>query len=931
MLAPLLLAVVAVFAAPADEAEQAKLLSDDLRFAESLARHRYFNLAMEVASSTRSSLDRLSDSRDLAGEAELVEARIFKRRAENTADPDERLEALTAAIGKLRDWTGPGSVYAYHDRLVDALEDLAEVLRERGQLHAQRSLEGGLEGDNDAAELADADFGAAEKTYRAMRDEAEALADQYDELEEGDKATTLRTRATNTYYFQGLNSIEWAGISDDPELRLDQATNQLDDFTWDADDQQLIYYYALYEQARAFGLLGDVEDARDLQLSILDLAGQLYWDEVDTLPAQHQALVASLFDKVWGYLARLEASEGNLPAAEAWIQTLRDEHRAKGVAIGRDGFAVLLEWARTLDELGRTGAATDLVKLVADQGKGTPEGQIAEVRLTELVAGGNVESPSVLMSAARGSAVEGAYADAAFFFERAAALMSTEELAESGFDAWMGAGQALSKVGRHLEAAVAYEQALLLEQAGGQDISSLEKAATRLYNGWERRFKETGSDYDKAKRVEVSEMLIAMEGIELDLAFMTAAESFSELSGDDVQGHLSVKAEFEGVPPTSPNYERALVYIARCLTGAGRLEEAVEQFQLIEARTRDPSLEPTNNGARNKREIAMAQSRYFHATLLLSDELNRPDDALPVLENYEQDLPGQDSFHDLVKLRRIEAHALLGAVNEAEDELAVLAAQETPTATVVAAAAYRTATALETAARAEEDLSRSQDLLARAADALWTYAEADGFSSPVNVMSGGDWYLEVGQPTDAERVFARALEVMLRDGSDKARVERGRIGLATALDAQLDFGRSRPLWKELRAANPNSTRIRRGAARCFGGWLEIDEDGNVTEIGGSGDYQDALDIWAKLLKGSNVKAKYTRLWWESKLGSIYGRYRLRELKPESGRQARQLMENQKLSQPNFDADTIGQLDEEQKYAPLFRPAFRYLDRQIPTM
>lgn len=922
------LLLLAALAVPAQSAETvAPLLTDDLRFAENLARHRYFDLAMTSVAGTRRAVQALSDARDLLGETDLVEARVLKRKAQNTADPGARLEAQSAAISKLKDWTGAGSIYAYHDRLVDALEDLAEMLRERGQLHALRASEG----DADAAALADEDFRGAEETYRALRGEAESLAQQFQDLEEGDRAAALRVRAANSYYFQGLNSIEWADVAADSELRLEQATKQLDDFLWDADDAQLIYYYALFEQARAYDKLGDADDARDIiEENILGLAGDMYWEYVGELPANAQQLVAAMFDKSWGYLARLDARQGDLEAGQRWIDTMLAEHKLKQVAIGRDGFAVLLEWARSLDGLGRTGPATDIVKLVADQGRGTPEGQIAEVMLTELVAGGNVQSPAVLMSAARGSFTERKFNDAAFYYIKAAALLSSPaELAEHGFDAWMGAGSSLKQLGRHLEAAVAYEQALLLEQAGRNELPNLEKAATGLYNSYERRFKDTGDSYDKSLRTAASERLIAMEGIELDLAFMTATETFGEVAADDVQGYLGVKADFEGVPKNSPNYERALVYIARCLEGAGRSDEAVRAYQAMEARADDPSLEPGNAQSRNRREIAMAQSRYYHATLLLTEQVQRPADVLVVLSGYEDDLPGQASFHELVKLRRVEAHAALGNVDLAEAELAALQAANA-SSSIIAAAAYRTATTLEAAARADTQPDRAKGLLARAANALWIYAEADGFSSPINVMGAGDWFLECGQAADAERVFARALDGMQRSGDSADRIERARIGLATALDVQADFGRSRTLWKDLLASNPSSVRIRRGAARCFGGWLEYDRDGNVLEIAGSGDYQDALEIWVELVKGTNVKAKYTQIWWESKLGSIYAYYRMRNLQPDAVRSASKIIQNQKLATPNYDADTMELIEEDQRYTPLFRDIFRHLDRQIGT-
>ena len=929
MLLPLLITTTLLLQAGGGDA--VPLLTDDLRFAENLARSRYFGLALNVAGEVRRDVEKLpdsADSRNLAGEAELTLARIIKRKAENTVDPAERMASTSAAIEKLQDWTGPGSTYAYHDRLVDALEDLAELLRTRGQLFAASAVAG----DDVAKDKANTDFRLAEETYASMRKEAEALADQYEELEELDKATNLRQRAVNTYYFQGINSIEWSDTAADPALRLEQAAEQLDEFTWDADDQQVIFYYAQFEQARAYDKLGETDDASELLQSVLEHASELYWSELPSFPPSSQAIIATLFDKVWGYLARLEARQGDLDAAQLWIDKLRDEHRKVGVPVGREGFAVLLDWARTLDDLGQSGPATDLVKQVADQGRGTPEGQMAEIMLTELVAGGSVESPAVLMSAARGSYSEHAYSNAAFFFARAAALLGNpQEVAEYGFDAWVGAGQALRQLGRHLESALAYEQALLLEQAGKRDLGRLERSATGMYNGFDRRFKETGQDFDKQLRVAASERLIAMDGIELDLAFLSASEAFAELGDGDVQGYLAAKADFEGVPASSPNYERALVYIARCLAGAGRLAEAASQYAAIEARAKDPGLEPTNASARNRREIAMAQARYYHATLLLEDGLDKPAEALTVLQDYEQEVPGQADFHDLVKLRRVEAYARLGDVDAAEAALATLVGADPPaSASVLAAAAYRTATALEQVARSETRPDKAAELLRRAADALWVYANADGFSSPVNVMAGGDWYLEVNRPADAEKVFTKGLEVMLRSGESAERIERARIGLATALDAQSDFGRSRTIWNELRAANPTSVRIRRGAARCFGGWLELADDGTVVEIGGSGDYEDALDIWVALVKGLNVKNKYTKPWWEAKLGTVYTYYKMRNLKPDAARSARKIIDNQKLSQPNYDADTMELLEPEQRYEPPFRDLFRYLDRQIPS-
>lgn len=913
---------------PQDDAVAARL-GDDLRFAKDLARHRYFDLATSVAESARADLARQGGSQiQLLGEAELVEARILRLKASQSADAGVRQQALDAAIVKLREWTAPGSRYAVHDRLADALQELAEMLHERGKFLAAQAAEG----EEGAAAAAQADFRAADETYRALRSEAEAVAAQYRDLEDEDRAQAYTERAANTYYFQGQNALEWALVAEDRELRLEQAATAIDDFLWAADSETLIYYFAQYDLARTFDALGQTDDARAGLLDVLAGGRSRFWDGVQELSSSHQSLVSSLFAKTWGSLAALDARLGDLDAAQAWIDTLLAEHEAKDLSLGRDALAVLLDWSATLGSVGRATRATELVKLVAETGRGTPEGQSAEILLTDLVAGGNVESASVLMAAARGALAQKQFADAAHHYLRALSVMTEgAERAALAFDAWTGAGSALRQAGRHLESALAYEQALAVAQAAGQGLDAIQVAAEGLYNGFERRVKETGDAFDRGLRDEASARLMNIEGINLDLAFMDANRAFVEVAEGDVAAYLAVKAQFEAVPENSPNYEAAQVFIARCLTGAGRTDEALAMFGSITARADDRSLDPTNADARNRRESAMAMARYHHAGLLLDARVNRPEEALAVLQDFETELPGQTTFPDLVKLRRVEAHALLGNVAAAEAELDLLRSVETTSPAVVASAAYRTATALEAAARAALDPAAAQELLGRAADALWIYAQADGFSSPVNVMAAGDWYLEVGRAKEAEQVFARALDILRRGASPSAdRVERARIGLASALDLQLDFGRSRPLWKELQASNPESVRIRRGAALCYGGWISIAADGTVTEIGGSGDYKDAQDLWIALVKGTSAKAKYSKLWWESKLGAVWCLYRQRNLDPQALKDARTVLDNQKLDQPNFDADTIDQLEPEQRYQPLFRDAFRYLDQQVPA-
>lgn len=934
MIAPLLLAAGLVLA----QSDPAALLADDLKFAENLALYRYYDLSLGVIGDVKRDVERLSDD-DLEGEASLTEARVLMRQADNTADVSESLAIRNQAIELLGDWAVPGSGFAYHDRLVDALQDLAALLRDRGTVHARRYAEG-EEGARDAAE---ADFDKAEEVYDRLQEEALGIADQEEEAGNIDTANAFRERAALTLYFRGINGIEWADVSDDPELRLEQSFDFLDDFMWEQPEENLVTFMAMYEMARAAEKMGDPDEAASLLENIRERLVDEYWQYcgVTANPEYRFAPVAErqigdLLDQVWGYRARLAADAGDMDAADQWIQTLLDEHDRTEVPIGRQGFKVLVDWARTLEGLGQNRRATEIVKIVTDSARGTAEGEIAEVMLAELVRGGGAQDPDVLMQAARGHVTKGEWSDAAFNYQRAAAgLSSAEDLAEMGYEAWMGAGQALRRLARHLEAAVAFDQALEVGLAHGSSDEEIEQAASMLYGSYDQRYKATGDAFDKTLRDETSARLVAIPDVDLDLAYMAATEAFNDVEEGDVQGYLAVRAELEAVPESSPNYEKALVLLARSLAGAGRIDEALAAFQAVEARDDDPALTPTNATGRKRRQGAMALARYYHASLLLQDGVTRPEEALSVLEGFETQLDEQQDMFPNVKYKRVEAYAMAGQIDEAEQALVDL--QESGgRATLIAAGAYKVGSAAESAARMAQglgDAARGRDLLQRAAQAMWLYSDTSGHPSVANLMTTGEWYLEAEDPGAAEDVFATALEVVERQrGSDtyKGNLQRARMGLATAYDEQRDFGRSRPLWQELRAANADSPQIKRGAARCFGGWMEQQDDGSIVEIKGSGDFAEAITLWTELARGYKVQAKYTKEWWEATLGAVYGYYNLRNLEPDKGAAARKVIDSLKLNAPQFDKDTIDQLDPDQKYEPLFQPLFRYLDRQLPT-
>jgi hypothetical protein len=927
----------------ASDREQAELLADDLRFAEALAVSRYFDLANDVVTDTMSTIAGLrTEDASLEGDASLVKARIAIRRSEATADADLRLISLNSAVDELRNWSKPGSTYAYLDRMTDALEDLAKALGERGKEHTIQATAG----NETALASADADFKEADDVYQELRKQALKHASQLEGEEKIDDAMFMQAKAALTYYLRGLNSVNWADAASDREFRLEQAIEMIDEFLWEVGEDSLVYYSASYEMARAYAKLGEMGDARELLENILELGLPYFWEDKEQniviitndqfSPAMRQ-IIGGLFDSVWGYLAILDADEGDLTSASERIDAMLAEHEEKKVPMRREGHEVLLTWAKKLSDLGKTDAASQLALRVAEEGDGTPAGGRAKVFLSSLLKDGSVviDSPDALMSAADGFNKEKNYSQAAFYFERTASTSDTPELRRIyAYEAWVNAGRALRNQSRHLEAAVAFEQALdTATELFPGEIDKQELAAERFYQSYASRYAETQSPFDKQLRDKASQRILDL-GLELDVQFTKALEAFRDLPPDDTQLPLEVFEEFQAVPESSTNYERALVYAARCLVAAGQLEEAQQRFTQIQDRAADSSLEPTNDAQRNKREIALAEARYFHAQLLLGDAVNEPEKALETLANFENDAPGQESFHPRVKWQRVIAHAKANQVEAAENALEILRDSPGVQPTFISSAAYRVATALKAESdRLEEEGQdkNSNELLRRAAVALEVYAESDGYSSFRNLTTIGEWYLAAGENTDALRLFEKAEEVH-GDNSDVSELsmDGAKIGQARSLDAGLDFARSRPIWMDLLNRNPNKFSIMRGAARSLGGWLQIQDDGSIIEISGAGDYGMAHDIWTDLFKSTKGSGRYSQLYWESKLGSLDTWYRQRVADPEKARQARTVLSQLQLFQPNYDKDTIEVLEPELRYEPLYAPYFRYLDKRLPT-
>ncbi|GJM22276.1 MAG: hypothetical protein DHS20C15_21910 [Planctomycetota bacterium] len=943
MIASLLLA--AAFLPPADS--ETELQKDDISFAENLARYQYFDLAGKVIGELEAEVGRDASS-DLLGDLAFVEARIHKAESERALDPARRAEARSAAIERFSDFSKTGSSFAFHDRLLDALEDLADLHMKRADELSRKAAAGDAEAALDAAD----DYQAADEALERLQDEAMALAEQQESNGEDDKATRTTLRANLTLYLRGLNGINWARVSESPAFRLEEAIENLDDFLWEVDEFALLYPMATFEQGRAYATLAkytsDPDESAEYLSDALDILSngvlneqntEVYWESINDFAPAGQAGIAALFDRTWAYMAELEVEGGDLDAAQAWIDRMRSEHERLGVRFGPDGLRALTDWGIRLSELGQTDAATDILKFVAgpEGGRGTPEGEEANSQLASLVQTQGVSaiaSVDVLVSVGAGLRSEQNYAEAGYAYLRAYGLISTDEERELYTqEALGGAASALRAQGRFLEAAMAYELQLEdLRARNGSDLIAVEKVAVNLIGAFEKQYKASGDDFDRQLRSDTQDRLNKIPGISLDVQFIRASELLSEAEqSKDPASFMQALVELEGVPETSPNYEYALVKQGEALEGAGRYDDALARFNQMIERAADPALAPTNAQGLSRREGALAQARYSAATLLLSDELQRADDALAMLQDFEEDVPGQETFHAPVKYQRVLAYAMAGRFDEAEDALDVLRNSKASSARIQGAA-LATYSTLKDAAEAVEvqTSSEAREFWSRAARALSVANEVSEYASFTNGLLATQHYLAAGEPAEAEAT-ARAVEKAHQDRKPPtSSADALKIALATSLDEQGDYGRARPIWKDLEARNPNRMDVLVGAARSYGGWLAVDENGDVIEIPGSGDYGEANELWVQKIYGVvNQTSKHEPIWWETKLGGIYTDYRRMEQDSSHGTRARSVLTNVQLFTPQYDKTVQELLPEDKRFTPRYFTLFRYLDRKLP--
>ena len=550
--------------------------------------------------------------------------------------------------------------------------DLSEVYTNYGRFLADRKRRVEADGNEEAA---DEFKKKAEDAYRAgvqtlnalikdLQDKAEAFEDSGETL----LAFEASKNALKSIYRKGMAFYYWA-LNYNPddfnrEDYLSRAVSTLDEYVWEAPEDDFFALWAFLYQAMAYTELNQLQDALDLAKQIYNPQTGIDLKQAIELDSQYARLITDLVESAYLQVAKIQLKREDYESVDATVKQLEKEFTEFGFPLSAIGDNARLIQAKALIEGGEADQVAKASEICTDVDKRNPNttvGWEAKMLLKEIIdtqsrGENSIVPPDVLYAAAEGARAQGKYMEAIRMFMRVFNACKTDQLQEE-FTAktWNAIGQCYNTLKRYLEASIAFEEAF--QAANKRTQAELyEKSAMSWYYALMRRHKETRDRFDDTKKRIARDRLVK-EGISTDLQFINAQELFGKAVA--LEGEERVKAmeealqEFEDLESTSQYYERGIVFQARCFFEMGNFEEAIKKFNFFETFIKSARM-PTSKQQRISRENATAEGAFWRAETHLKKQ--EWDDALKTLDGFEDTYKSQAGFFDAVLYNRILAY-----------------------------------------------------------------------------------------------------------------------------------------------------------------------------------------------------------------------------------------------------------------------------------
>lgn len=920
---------------PQEEEEQITAVKDDLNFAVSLARNRYFDLADTFVEKIKGG--HLSDEEK--DTLTLTNARILTLAADNSTEDEERLDFYRRALEQFNEFVQ----YNTHHPLFDQIKfELAQVYKNLGIFLSQL-----MEKAEDATTRANVKK-EAEETFRTgvqhYNDVSSSLrtkADAYRESGMDDVADQNAAEARTSEYNKGIAYYQWAMIYDADEFNredyLDRCISTMDDYIWESSEDEFFTLWAYLYQAMAYEEFGEYEDALDLARQVIDPTTGCDLDQATALAPQYAKMITDVVETSYKVVGRILYKMEKYEDVNDTVTRMKDEFASRSLEIspiGDEARLVQVDALLAMQESEKTNKAAQIARDVAERNPKNYVGWRARIKLQEIIEGPKhlgteiVLSPEVLFAAADGARAKGDLLAAIKGYMRVFDAVKTKQQNQT-FTAktWASIGECYKKMGRHLESAIAFEQGFRKADRSAEG-RFFESCALSWHSELQRRYKVTRHPFDEKFMKDATNELVKLN-VSKNLRFMIAQERFDKalvLTGDErVLGMQDALDEFAQMEKQSAFYERALVFQARCYYEMGKYEEALKAFDAAKNYIRSAGPPGTPEQVTN-RSAAEAMGAYWKAETLL--RLDRHMEVLATLRDFEDRYAKQKSFFAPVMYDRILAYLGLEKFQDAEKHYKDLLKKFPQSDQATSSAYYIGKSYINKAEILKGDDATAPPppdyakLLKRGTEYMLTYCEGSGFDSFTNLKYVCECYKELGEIGEkgalekSEEIYKKLMKIFGKDPQYKEVIETSVYrGYAEVLNQLHKFQEARPYWMRLRAANPQNVGILRATAFCLGGWLESDGRSFI-EIPGSGDYAPELDasrdpkivsynnaytIWGFLLKGISDREEGEKSddWYEAKFYTAYCLYRAGMKEPNYFVYATRIINNLRVIHPDM--------------------------------
>ncbi|HVR74482.1 MAG TPA: tetratricopeptide repeat protein [Planctomycetota bacterium] len=644
-------------------------------------------------------LDDPSLTLDIKNAVDLVKAEVLFKEAQLQTEDSKFQALLEESTDLLRKFLSSGPSQALSHEARRGID--ARLYRKADRVGRAARVEENARKRADLEREANDLYSALERHYRERARELRAArgGSSEDELMEvlldGSRAEIEHSR------LPGMDEAARRRI-------LGEAIQRMQDFQFDF-AADAMSFEAMAIEGRCHKELGDVRAAEDRFAGALSLRARLV--EAGREPAEyHLGILASAY----------------LTLAEILVESGKPREAAKLVdqALGEDrtleaapmGWALKLLKAECLFQLDDLAGAHDLAARVRSIDPDGPLGAAAKEKLRvwsqSAAARGSKAMPERLLITA-GSLLENEqWVPALDAYRQVIDLSRTDaEKARHQPEAYMGIGQCLSRMGRHAEAASAYED--LFKAFPSHELAP--RASFEAARSLGSQFAVSNDPRDEARQEACLATLLEK------WPKHAAARSVAFLRAENLERSRQLKEAadlYRTVPDDAEVYESALVSAARCCymdagsSGGERNEPDAVKAALAKAegilqvffeRAASPRFIPRNPDAQKLRDSLTFAATQQLALIYSHEAVARYADSLKLLDTHASTMPEDDPRRARVLALKVRAHLALGEVTEADACLGTML-ERFPTSPVIAQTSKSVAARLEDTV---EEVSRS--------------------------------------------------------------------------------------------------------------------------------------------------------------------------------------------------------------------------------